>query len=84
MSSHYPAGSMRGSGIYSADFTMDVSCQDECKWFGVGDVQVNDWGTGTWVCPECLTEHEIEIEIEDGPDPDEAYDRMRDERDGFY
>lgn len=81
---NYPAGSMRGSGIYTQVVVMNLLCEtvDDCGFYGDVDVTVDDGGLGYWTCPDCGTEHEIEMgDLE--PDPDEAYDRMRDERDGY-
>lgn len=93
--SNYPAGTMRGSGIYTTETTMQVQCGvdlnalgilDEvayCAFSGEVDVTINDGGfLGYWTCPQCDFSHEMELD--DGPDPDDAYDRMREERDGFF
>ncbi len=43
MSSNYPAGSMKGSGIYSEDVTLEVEC-GECGNTWEEDFQTDDWG----------------------------------------
>lgn len=82
--SNYPPGSMRGSGIYTDVVPMTVTCSD-CDWEGEADVTINDWGTtGSWQCPECLHDNEADLGDLGGPDPDDARDRMMDDRLGIY
>lgn len=50
--SNYPAGSMRGSGIYSDEYSSSEWCQ-ECEDSVTVDVQVDDWGNVSWECPQC-------------------------------
>lgn len=54
MSSYYPEGSMRGSGIYSQDVVLDVTCP-ECDHEWEADFQTDDWGNVDQdvTCPEC-------------------------------
>lgn len=84
MSSNYPPGSMRGSGIYSDETTLDVWCRNnECDFEGEVEVSVDDDKQGHWTCTKCGTEQELDLAEHFGPDPDDAYDRARDERDGY-
>jgi hypothetical protein len=43
MSSWYPEGSMKGSGIYSEDITLEVECE-ECSKTWEEDFSTDDWG----------------------------------------
>lgn len=46
-----------------------------CAWTGTETVYVDRVGmTGLWECPECGQEHEIDLEAEYGPDPDDRDD----------
>lgn len=70
-------GSMMGSGIYAEEFEQTQDCP-ECE----KEVEVlfttNDWQTqASGDCPECG--HLFDIEVSNEPDPDEAYERMRDD-----
>lgn len=64
MSSNYPAGSMRGSGIYSSDVTLNATCPNEdCDFQDDLEMATNDWGnTAYGDCPKCDTEISIEID----------------------
>lgn len=63
-------GSMRGSGIYSYTKAMEMSCgsviqvadgiTSDCTFEGEVDVDINDWGTGYWECPECGSDNQEE------------------------
>ena len=66
---------LMGSGIYSYQKAMVVTCRG-CDEEQYVDVDVSDWGVMTWEC-DCGERNEICTE----PDPDEAYERWRDERD---
>ena len=51
----------------------------ECCWEGKTEVYILN-GMGTFECPDCKYENEIEVDDEDfGYDPDEHYDRMRED-----
>lgn len=78
MSDHYPAGSMRGSGIFSDEIPVDVSCADDCDYEDRIDVMVDDWGVGHWTCPNGH-ENEVDVREYDEPDPDDARDRARED-----
>lgn len=66
MASNYPAGSMRGSGIYSYDYEEERGCQDTtCDFVGKVLIDVDDWGTHSWECPTCGYEQEIDLDAED-------------------
>jgi transcription initiation factor IIE alpha subunit len=55
---------MRGSGIYSADYTGTFTCS-ECEKDYELDGQTNDWGTTAYAeCPDCGSELELEIDSE--------------------
>lgn len=73
---------MVGSGIYSTTVDREVECANTewCDFVGSVEVYVDDRKVGTWTCPQCSSEHELDFNEMYGPDPDEAYDRMRDER----
>ncbi len=43
MSSNYPEGSMKGSGIDSVDVTLEIECE-ECGKAWEEDFQTDDWG----------------------------------------
>jgi aspartate carbamoyltransferase regulatory subunit len=56
MSSNYPEGSMRGSGIYSVEVSYDAfDCENEdCeKHNEAGDTATDDWGDYTIDCEFC-------------------------------
>lgn len=77
MSSNYPEGSMMGSGIYAEEFEREMDCP-ECEKEVSVLFTTNDWQTEAGgQCPECG--YEFDIEVSNEPDPDEAYERMRDE-----
>lgn len=76
MSSNYPEGSMMGSGIYSEEFEETKDCP-ECEKEVEVLFSTNDWKSRAWGdCPECG--YEFEVEIDNEPDPDAAYDAWRD------
>lgn len=75
MSSNYPPGSMRGSGIFSSDTDEVRFCRGECDDERDGTLYTNDWGHTTWECSECGWEEDVEDE---GEDPDDAKDRTLD------
>ena len=97
MGGNYPDGVTGGEyEIAGPDREWDdvrtVSCQnEECEDFDVekdlplslSSYRSDEWGT--FECPVCKTQGEYEgtTNYEDGPDPDEAYERMRDE-DSWY
>lgn len=82
--SNYPPGSMYGSGIYGDVVSLELECTD-CDFEGTVDVVTDDWGhVGTWSCPDCKHDQEVDLRDYYGPDPDDAYDRMRDERSGIF
>jgi transcription elongation factor Elf1 len=70
-------GSMMGSGIYAQEFEQEMDCptceKEVCVLFTTNDWQTSAGGQ----CPDCG--YEFDIEVSNEPDPDEAYDRMRDE-----
>jgi hypothetical protein len=81
MSSNYPEGSMRGSGIYAEDYSGIFYC-DNCEDEFVLDGQTDDWGhNASAECPDCGAILNKEIADEGGYDEDAAYDQWRDERD---
>jgi Zn finger protein HypA/HybF involved in hydrogenase expression len=76
MSSNYPEGSMRGSGIYSEDYEGTFSCS-ECEKDYELEGQTNDWGTMAYaICPDCNSELEIEIDTE--------YDEQANQADRYW
>lgn len=53
MSSNYPEGSMRGSGIYAMDYTGIFYCSNCDKEFEL-EGSTDDWGYNAYAeCPEC-------------------------------
>lgn len=74
------AMSTAGSGQDSSDCTESGECV--CGYSGSVEVVIDDNKIGHWTCPACGQESEMDWLFE--PDPDDAYDRMRDERDGYY
>lgn len=59
--SNYPEGSMRGSGIYSEDYTGDFYCS-ECEEEFELDGSTDDWGNTAYAeCPKCQSELEKEL-----------------------
>lgn len=77
MSSNYPAGSMRGSGIYSEDVTLEVDCE-ECEKSWKEDFQTDDWGSvEADIKCECGNEFTFKWEKYDDEDP-YAPDRLED------
>ena len=78
MSSNYPEGSMRGSGIYAEDWTGTFycsECEDEFELDGTTD----DWGHNAFAdCPKCGTQLEVELPSADERDEDADYDAWRD------
>ena len=56
MSSNYPEGSMRGSGIYAQEVSYDefVCENEECeKTNEAGETATDDWGNYEIVCEFC-------------------------------
>lgn len=74
MMSNYPAGSMRGSGIYSYD--EDTVLSDPCEQCGSEDgiLFTDDWGTMTLSCAKC--DFDFGEQEPEGPDPDHERDLM--------
>jgi hypothetical protein len=81
MSSNYPEGSMRGSGIYADNYTGDFYCY-ECDEDYELDGVTDDWGNKAFAtCPKC--EADLELELPDNePDPDAMYDAWRESQMG--
>lgn len=73
MSGNYPEGSMKGSGIYSEDITLEVECE-ECGKAWEEDFQTDDWGNvDKKIICECGQEFEFsqtEVEIGSAGEPD--------------
>lgn len=71
--------SMKGSGIYSDDLTLDIDCQ-ECDNTWTETLATDDWGhiNAEVQCPVCDHEFTYRQEAEDiyGEDPDRAHDEM--------
>ena len=67
--SNYPAGSMRGSGIYQQERDMRRECEsDECEGTRQdGILVIDDWGNGAWICSVCEHEEELNMDEEFGP-----------------
>lgn len=84
MSSNYPEGSMRGSGIYSQEVSYSAFDCDECgKANSDGDTATDDWGNYEVACEFCgyvQLESSISEDYEDAR-ADADYDAWRDERD---
>jgi hypothetical protein len=52
---------MRGSGIYSYDVDINVSCpNEECDFDDLANVVVDDWKAYHFTCPKCDYEGELE------------------------
>jgi hypothetical protein len=84
MSSNYPEGSMRGSGIYSQEVQYDKFLCDGCdKENPEGDTATDDWGNYSIECEFCgHTQTESSIsEDEYDAKADSDYDAWRDEQD---
>jgi hypothetical protein len=80
MSSNYPEGSMNGSGIYSQEITMEITCpEEECRFTGEVLMSTNDSVTAAYgKCPECEADLEESLDEEDlGKDEDAEYDAWR-------
>lgn len=83
MSSNYPEGSMRGSGIYSQEVSYDeFECGNEdCgKTNPEGETATDDWGRYTIVCEFCGAEY-LESSIEEDrydATADADYDNWKD------
>lgn len=83
--SNFPPG-VTGSEWAIRGAIEELECKEcNCGWEGETVVAYsgapNSTGSATggyWECPECNKEYEVEIE-ENGPDPDEAYDRFRED-----
>jgi transcription elongation factor Elf1 len=61
MSSNYPEGSMRGSGIYVEDYTGNFYCSN-CDTEEELEGSTDDWGLMAYA--ECLTcEATLEVEL---------------------
>lgn len=80
MSSNYPEGSMRGSGIYSQSVSYSEFDCDECgKNNSDGDTATDDWGNYTIECEFCghtQTESSLSEDYEDAK-ADADYDAWR-------
>jgi Zn finger protein HypA/HybF involved in hydrogenase expression len=64
MSDYYPAGSMKGSGIDSEDWTGVIYCE-ACKQDQTVDAVTNDWHTKAFAtCPKCEADLEITFDYE--------------------
>jgi len=61
---NYPEGSMRGSGIYSIDMTLTVTCP-ECEHEWDDDFATDDWGNvnDTILCPECNVDVQVSASV---------------------
>jgi predicted RNA-binding Zn-ribbon protein involved in translation (DUF1610 family) len=78
MSSNYPEGSMRGSGIYAEDYSGVFYC-DNCEDEYLLDGQTDDWGhNASAECPDCGAILELEIPSRDERDEDADYEAYRD------
>ncbi len=77
MSSNYPEGSMRGSGIYAQEIELDKYC-DTCEKEVSLVFITDDWGCNATAECECGAEFENEFDNE--PDPDDAYEAWRESR----
>lgn len=85
MSSNYPEGSMRGSGIYSQDVSYDeFDCEnEECgKHNEAGDTTTDDWGNYTIECEFCGSIHR-ESSLDEDYDEDYADANFEDYRDSL-
>ena len=85
MSSNYPEGSMRGSGIYSQDVSYDefICENEECgKTNEAGDTSTDDWGNYYVECEFCgVTNREGSLDQDrEDYEADRAYDAWRDSR----
>jgi Zn finger protein HypA/HybF involved in hydrogenase expression len=81
MSSNYPEGSMKGSGIYSEEAEVTVECENCLEPFEVL-LYSDDWGRVEQdiTCPHCgLNFTYTNDNSYSGPDEDAMYDRMREE-----
>jgi hypothetical protein len=83
MSSNYPEGSMRGSGIYSSDVSYDeFDCEnEECeKPNEAGNTSTDDWGRYIIECEFCgATYRESSL----SEDKDDYYADQDDDRDYY-
>ena len=69
MSSNYPEGSMKGSGIYSQTYSGTFNCET-CEADFECDGETNDWQTMAFAtCPKCEADLEKEL-----PEQDEDWD----------
>lgn len=85
MSSNYPEGSMRGSGIYSQDVDYDeFECEnEECGKHNEADTtSTDDWGNYEIRCSFCDALHKESSLDQDRDDhlADRAYEEWRDNR----
>lgn len=77
MSSNYPEGSMRGSGIYSEDYTGIFYCSN-CEDEYTLDGQTDDFGDKAYAdCPDCGSSIEKDLSDEGGVDEDAMYDNWK-------
>ena len=61
MSSNYPEGSMRGSGIYAEDWSGVFYCSDCDDEYSL-DGQTDDWGHQAFAdCPDCGKQLEVDL-----------------------
>lgn len=80
MSSNYPEGSMRGSGIYSVEVSYDAfDCEnDECQHHNeAGETSTDDWGHYTIECGWCGMTHSESSLSEDKDSYYADYDEER-------
>lgn len=68
-------GSMMGSGIYAQEFEREMDCP-ACEKEVTVLFTTDDWQTQAYGTCDCG--HEFDIEIDNEPDPDAAYDSWRD------
>jgi hypothetical protein len=65
-------GSMMGSGIYSEEITLVVTCPNEkCDYNGEVELSTDDWKYNAYgECPKCDGDIEVDISPdEDGVEP---------------
>ena len=83
MSSNYPEGSMRGSGIYGESVEYDEFDCDSCGQNNPGGEEItDDWGRYEIVCEFCSATHRESSLQEDRDDymADVAYDEWKDNK----
>ena len=76
------------SGLpYLEDIVVEITREAQCMSCEIEEevegTHYRDSETFVWECPKCLYRNETDLPVYSEPDPNETYDRWRDERNGL-